>query len=183
VPKSPRQISKEALLRYAKTPPPPEEPIPPRALDAWQEGFSRGAAEEFIQEYCSMPSRPEIDPTMPSGSIVDMSNEDIGTLHAQFVSWVEFLEPQLALAEISAAEVEALKEHIQAEVRLRKAGTVADKNAKAINDQAFIEVEMKALTATAKAKLLKARLRGYDRCATALSREMTRRQAINDTVG
>lgn len=143
----------------------------------WEHGFSVDAATEHAERHARMPPRPGSDPDMPD-DITRISGDQLGTLHAQFVAMADYLEGQVGLADIAAAEEEAYLEHVKAAIRLRKSGTVADKDAKTLNDETFIEAEMSTLRASARAKLLKARLRGYDKCAAALSREITRREKL-----
>ncbi len=107
--------------------------------------------------------------------ITAISSDELGLLYGLFVAMCEYLDTATALAEIDSAEAEAYRLHVEAKERLRTSGTVQDKAAKTLNNEAYIEAEQESLVATGKAKLLRARLRGYDRCASALSREMTRR--------
>ena len=113
-------------------------------------------------------------PDMPA-DVTALSSEDLGMLYARYVAYTEFLETRAALADITSEEDQAYLAHVDAEVRLRKSGTVADKAAKTLQDPRFVEHEMKALQSKAKARLLRARVKGYERCGAALSREMTRR--------
>lgn len=147
-----------------------------RPLDSWVPGFMRRAAEEHAAALgFVLPERPASDPAMPT-DITSIDNTELGYLHAAFVAYLEWLEPQLALVEVDADETEAYLEHVKAEIRLKKSGTIADKDAKTINDPVYLEQEQSFLVSKAKAKLLRARVKGYERCAAALSREMTRRQ-------
>lgn len=164
---TPRQVSKKRL-----------EEQKPRPLDSWHPGFCKGAAEETL-ELLELPpvTRPGEDPEMPP-DVVRLSNETLGTLHAQFVGFYAYLDEQRALAEVEADEEEAYFGHVAAEIHLKKSGTVPDKKAKVLADKSYIEAEQRVLVAKARAKILKARVNGYDRCASALSREMTRRGLI-----
>lgn len=169
----PRRVSQQVRLRLA--PKAVVEPEAPDALATWEPGFSRQVALDHLESLgAAMPERPETDPDLPD-DVTRLGSEQLGTLHAQFVAYVEWLEGETALAEIDADEAEAYLEHVDAEIRLRKAGTVNDKTAKTKNDLRYITTEQAMLTAKARAKLLKARVRGYERCGNALSREMTRR--------
>lgn len=144
-------------------------------LKDWQPGFSKQAALDHLEEIGgSIPERPDTDPNMPD-DVTMLPGEALGVLHAQFVAYTEWMETQVALAEIEAAEAASYQEHVEAEIRLRKAGTVKDKDSKTKNDLRYINAEQAAMMAEAKAKLLKARTKGYERCAAALSREMSRR--------
>lgn len=157
-----------------------QEPLVDPLAD-WHPGFSSRAATDHLESLGTvMPARPPTDPQMPD-DITSVASDYLGMLHAQFVSYTEYLEAQLALAEIDADEQESYLEHVEAEIRLRKAGTVKDKDSKTKNDLRYIAAEQTALTAKARAKLLKARTRGYERCAAALSREMTRRAPVART--
>lgn len=150
---------------------------PPKSLsDRWKGGFSVREAQDVLEEVGLGPVPcPDTAPVMPP-DIAVISSEELGTLHGLFVAFYEYLEEKVALLETDAAEKESYLEHVRAEVRLGKAGTVADKDAKTLNDPRVIEAEQDYLVAAGKARLLKARLRGYDKCAAALSREMSRRQ-------
>lgn len=108
--------------------------------------------------------------------VTDLGSRELGMLHARFVAVCQWLDTEVARAEIDAARAEAYMKHVAAEVRLSKSGTVADKDAKTLNDSRFSEAELTSLKADAKAKLLRARLKGYERYASALSREMSRRE-------
>jgi len=161
------------LVRTApKAEPEPELEDP---LAGWHPGFARKAAIDHLEDLGgSLPQRPDTDPDMPD-DVTDLPSDALGTLHAQFVAYTEWMETEVALAEIDSAEADAYLEHVDAEIRLKKAGTVKDKDAKTKNDLRFINTEQAKIIAEAKAKLLKARTKGYERCASALSREMTRR--------
>lgn len=117
-------------------------------------------------------------PRLPR-DITAISSEDLGYLHGSFSAYTAYLADQTALAETAASRVEAYYELFRAEVRLRKSGTVADKDAKTLADPEVQTLEQELLVAQAKARLLKAKERGYDRQASALSREMTRRGIQN----
>jgi hypothetical protein len=143
-------------------------------LDGWHRGFSSHAAVDHLEAIgASLPSKPE-DPDLPA-DITVVTSEELGRLYGQFVGYTGWLETELSLAEMAADEEQAFLEHKEAEIRLRKAGTVSDKTAKTKNDEFYIQAEQAALMAQAKAKLLKVRVRSYERCCGALSREMTRR--------
>lgn len=172
--KDPRKVSR--ALRTAPLPVP--EPDPIDSLAEWESGFSVNAATDHLANLgARMPSRPLSDPRMPD-DVTSLPSDHLGMLHAQFVSYVEWLEAELALCEVDADEQAAFLEHVDAEIRLRKAGTVADKAAKTKNDPRYVQTELVALSSKAKAKLLRARVKGYERCASALSREMTRRVPV-----
>lgn len=154
-----------------------QEDIPVRsALEGWNRGFSKTEAIDYIDELgATLPTRPD-DPNMPA-DITILTSDELGRLHAQFVAYTGWIEVELSLVEVISDEEEAFLEHVEAEVLLRKAGTVKDKTSKAINDPKYVEAEKVALIAKAKAKLLKARVKGYERCVSCLSREMSRRIA------
>lgn len=169
--KDPRELSRR--LRAAPKVAPEEPASDP--LANWNPGFSRQAATDHLEALgVTMPTRPSYEPRLPD-DVTQISGEELGMLHAQFVSFVEWLEAEMVLCELDADENESLLEHVDAEIRLRKAGTVADKAAKTKNDPRYVETELAALSTKAKYKLLKARVRGHERCAAALSREMSRR--------
>jgi hypothetical protein len=163
--------------RPGKRPEPVQEVLPPDPLKDWHPGFSVKAAHAFYEEDLKLvaPSRPAFEVEMPE-DITVISSRELGMLHAQYTAYVAWLEAELATLEITAREDAAFLEHTGALVRLSKAGTVADKGAKTLNDQRYVAAEQAALTSSAKAKFLKVRVSGYERLASALSREMTRRQ-------
>lgn len=148
-----------------------EEEIP---LDKWKQGFSVKAAMEAAEHDCPPLACPDSAPEMPA-DISKIAGDDLGELFGQFSAWSAYLEEAVSLADIESEEKSAYLEHVQAKVRLTKSGTVQDKNAKALNSEEYIFHEMEAYKAVAKAKLLKARMRGYDKFVAALSREITRR--------
>lgn len=173
---TPRQFARK--LTSLPKPEPEIEMVDP--LAGWMDHFTTDAAEAALLTIGGkMPIRPATDPDMPD-DITAISGEHLGALYGHYVAYVEWLEAQLALAEMYADEKQAFLEHVEAEVRLRKSGTVQDKSAKAKNDVRYVQEEQAMLTAKAIAKLLKARVRGYERCASALSREMTRRTPGNE---
>lgn len=142
----------------------------------WTPGFSTKTALDHLDELnVSLAERPDADPVMPQ-DITSISGEELGRLMAQFIAFGEFLNAQVALAEIAAEEDETSKDLLEAEIRLRKAGTVADKTAKVRTDAEYIEQQQRCLNSKAKAKLLRAMSRRYEKCASGLSREQTRRQ-------
>jgi len=116
----------------------------------------------------------DADPDMPN-DITRIPGEELGMLHGQFAALGAWLEDQLARAEVQQAITEAYFEHVKAAIRLGVSGTVPDKTAKTANDPDVLAGELEVLKAQARYRLLRARLRGYEKCATALSREMTRR--------
>jgi hypothetical protein len=148
-------------------------------LAAWRTGFSR---EEALAHYRKLggvlPKRPSTEPVMPN-DVTLLSSEELGCLYAQFVAYSEWLSTETSLCRITADELEAYVAHVQAEIRLRKSGTVKDKDNKAQNSPEFIAVEQRLLVAKAKAELLRARFYGVEKCASALSREMSRRAPPN----
>lgn len=149
------------------------------ALDSWVPGFAGDAALACLEGLgCPIPLRPQsevpemVDPTA-------LPNVELGRLYSEFVAYTEYLESAAALAEINAVEAEAYQEQIGASVRLGKSGTVADKRAKTLCDERYLKAEMRSLELRARATLLKARTKGLERSALALSREMTRRGLPN----
>jgi len=156
---------------------------PERPLDQWFDATDEGLIDlEGLGVTC--PGQPvqsgggEIRPMMPD-DISRISNPDLGKLHGQFVMMCEWLDWTVAEADLRNVTQESYLDHIKAEIRLTKSGTIADKDSKTLNDKRYIDEELKSLTLNAKSKLLRARLRGYERCAAALSREMTRRTPEN----
>jgi hypothetical protein len=158
---------------------------PDELLQMWTSGFTREDASSHLSDVqgvgpiarpASEDGTPD-DPQLPY-DVTALSYEELGTLYGRFVGMASYFEGEVALADIDAVEAESFLEHVRAKVRLRKAGTVADKDAKTANDREFIEAEMTSLKFTARAKLLKARLRGYEKAAAGLSREMSRRTGI-----
>lgn len=143
--------------------------------DFWDESMGRQAAEgECARLRVPMAHHPGFDPEMPN-DVTLLHSAALGKLYAHFVAYTTFLEAEVALLEVDADGAEALFEHVSAEIRLRKSGTVKDKDTKTLCDPKFIAAEVRLLQARAKAKLLKARVKGYERCSLALSREMSRR--------
>jgi hypothetical protein len=151
-----------------------------RPLDSWVD--TTDESKEWIDSNYSIleVDQPKYKtgfhcrPVMPS-DVTRITNDELGKLHGEFVLMCEWLDWIVAEADLRSASHESYLGHIKAEIRLKKSGTVADKDSKTLNDKKYIEEELKALTLNAKSKLLRARLRGYERCASALSREMTRR--------
>jgi hypothetical protein len=167
-------------LKYDVEPEPEEEKDD--LLELWTAGFSSTGAQQFTYRGQGLEPIPRptaadgspLDPQLPN-EIPTLSSEEVGDLYAQFVSMCVYLEPQVALADVDSTEAEAYLEHIRARVRLKKTGTVPDKDSKTLNDQEFIKAEMVFLRLSAVTKLLRARLRGYEKGAAGLSRELSRR--------
>lgn len=175
---SPRKISAEELKKRP-------EYVPDNVTN-WEDSWLGDPTDEAI-EHCEKlplvaPMRPVdehgevIDPSLPP-DVTLLTGEELGRLHAQMVAMIEWLEWKVAEADSRAATAEAFLEHTKAEVRLRKSGTVSDKAAKTLNDQRVVNAEVSFISFNAKARLLKGRVRGYDKVASALSREMSRREA------
>jgi len=134
------------------------------------------AIREVMRSGVFEPVKPEgIKPDMPV-DVTRLTSEQLGMLYAQMVAMCEWMDWKVVCAEMVAANQEAYLSHVRAEIRLGKSGTVKDKDSKTECDPVFLREELKSLTLTAKAKLLRARLRGYERNAAALSREMSRRE-------
>lgn len=176
-PVNPRRLSARVLKLAPKAA--PQEPET-RALDMWEPDFAgREALDALAALGCTLPDRPCEDPDMPA-DVTMLSNEQLGLLHGQFSAFAVYLGSQLGLAVVAASEQKAYLAHISAEIRLRKAGTVKDKDSKTLNDARFIESEMELLRREAKVELLKARMFGYRDFKETLSREISRRQGNND---
>lgn len=175
---SPRTVSRKILRQR----PAPEKKEEPSLLDSWNHDLVDQAVEWVNEHAASMPERPDIDPQMPN-DVTELTSVELGRLHAQFVAVVEWLDVARALADISASNAEAFLEHVKSEVRLQKSGTVQDKTAKTLKDKRVFDAEQKFFMKEARAKILKARVGGMEKCAAALSREMTRRQVIQENEG
>lgn len=164
---------------------PPKRPVgrrlgssePPQALEKWVPGFASKFAISYFEDKnpCALADRPDHDPDLPE-DITALEYVEVGRLHWQYTQYCAYLEQVVALADVDAAEADAYLEHVKARTRLQKGGTVADKTAKTLNDETYLDAEQEHLKREAVAKLLKARLRGYDKHTSALSREMTRRE-------
>lgn len=172
-PVNPRLVSKR-LREAAKAEPEPE--IVPSALDTWEPGFAAAdAMAELARLGATLPGQPQEEPDSPH-DVTRLSSDDLGKLHAQFAGYAVYLGARVALARVAAAEEKAYLDHVAAEIRLRKTGTVQDKAAKTINDARFISAEQRKIIAEARYDLLKARMEGYRDIRDALSREISRRQ-------
>lgn len=156
-------------------------PDKPTVAETWDKLGS--SSEQAFDEYLAAAGAVEqpadedgnaISPVMPS-NITLLSSDELGHLYGHFIAMATWLDEQATLAEARAAECDVFFDQTKAEELLTKNGTVAAKNAKATTAEHIILAEHSALVATAKAKLLRSRVRGFERCASALSREMTRR--------
>lgn len=150
--------------------------VGPSVRDRWESFDPASMAQEAVRALgIPVAMQPGDDaPTLPR-DITQVSSEELGYLYGSFVAYTAYLADQTALAEIDAEKDQGYFDHLKAEVRLRKSGTVADKDAKTLNDPEIQELEQQLLVSQAKARLLKARERGFDKKSNALSREMTRR--------
>lgn len=119
------------------------------------------------------------EPGMPE-DVTKLLSHQLGELHGKFASFEAWLLERLALAETDADTADVWLEQVQAQTRLAKSGTVADKNAKAATSPLVMKAKQDLLFLQARAKLLKARVRGFEKLTAALSREMTRREKLAD---
>lgn len=172
--------SRKGRAHRMKTAPKSEwvEPDVTRPLDDWRH-------DAYAEAHARLPEglgvdRPlttqgqNIDPHLPP-DITKLGSNQLGILHAQMVAMGEWLEWEVAKSDVLATNQSAYLDHLKAEIRLGKSGTVKDKDSKTINDVKYVPEVLKDLQVNARTKLLKSRLRGYEKCAAALSREMTRR--------
>jgi len=145
-----------------------QRPAVDRAVEALEEFNVGGQAQPTDADGYAL------DPQMPH-DITAVTNTELGTLYGQFVAMATWLDGEATEKEMRAVEAEAYVDHLKAATRLSKTGTVPDKDARTNNDPEVISAEQELLVAQAKAKLLRTRVRGLERCASALSREITRR--------
>lgn len=117
---------------------------------------------------------PHTFPTVPD-DFVAIGERPLGTLFGQFTAMVHWLEEKVAFADMEATELENILESVKAETRLTTSGTVADKTAICLTSPRVIDATKAWLVADAKAKILKSRMRGNAAVASALSREISRR--------
>lgn len=154
--------------------PPKYVPDTPTIDDLWEEEVK----EPLIGHPSPLPIDPDsgkpVNPEMPA-DITLLDTSAVSHLMGQMSLVSAHLEEHLALAESAAANSEARLKHLTAEVLLTKSGTVADKNSKALVDPGVVRLQREVLLLQAKARLLRARLRGYEKMAGALSRELSRR--------
>lgn len=120
-------------------------------------------------------SKRTINPRLPE-DLTALGDRELGKLAGQMTAMGQWLEEQLALADIEHTAHEAHLEQLKARVRLEVTGTVPDKAAKVEADPRVIAAVNETFLKEATFKLLRAKLRGYDKAYTALSREQTRRE-------
>lgn len=154
--------------------------LPRRSLRARKpDGVDQAVAH--LQELAvSFAERPLVggepsNPQMPE-DITEISDVELGRLHGKYNAYLDWLEDQAAYADGVATDQAAYLNRVKAEVRLLKSGTVADKDAKVLTDERVIAAEDALFEAQARKQLLRARVRGCEKCANALSREQTRRE-------
>ena len=145
----------------------------------WDEGFSLKAAEAKLSSLgITFPEQPEEIPQMPE-DITRLGLDEIGKLYAQFVAWNTYASAQCSLMDIVSTEDAVYLVKVKSSLRLKCSGAVKERDAKVEVDEACIAAEQKKLISTAKYTLLKAVATGYEKSASALSREISRRQGDN----
>jgi len=109
-----------------------------------------------------------------------MSDKRLMTLMSRFTQWVNYLDSELALAEIHERGCQRVLDIIEAEGLIRYWGTATGETvtitkAKREADPAVMEAKDELQVAYAKRKLVAALHRDAERGAAFLSRELTRR--------
>lgn len=143
-------------------------------VEAWAEGPSVDSAiEEIDSEVPMLPLSGE-HPEMPR-RLDEVGDADLSQLIAHMAAYSAFYQEKAAGESGLAAELEAYLEGREAEVSLARGGTVLDKKNRATVHPELATIRHRLLVSQAKARLLDARSRGYEKMGAALSRELTRR--------
>lgn len=128
------------------------------------------------------PSRP-VDgtgkdqiPIIPP-DITKLPDQDLGRLQGCFSAWANYLEHELAVAEVDKLELDERDLMTSATTRIQLHGTETAqwRTDSATLDETAARVRQKRLEKKAFVKLLQARLSGCERAIKVLSREQTRR--------
>jgi hypothetical protein len=104
-----------------------------------------------------------------------LSDEALMEQFTKQVAWQNFFATQVAQAELEEAEAEADLKLEEAKSMLRTPGKVTDARVKRDADPEVFVARKVYRTARAKRKLLEVTMDNRERCATLISRELTRR--------
>lgn len=128
-----------------------------------------------------IPKKPaEEEPILPS-RISDLSDENLGNLHATFVGWFQYCAVQLALVDIDSTCANRVREFTESQIMLGE--TIYEKyEGKSTLLKAYARVHPKAQRIIFETELarslkvfLQAKLDGLEAGKEACSREITRR--------
>lgn len=160
---------------------PAYNPDPKTFVEVWNETPGVDAGIQSANRLSPAIRKPvdhetgdETIPVMPD-DITLLADEAISALYGHMVAYSAWLDDITAQEEARLAEAEGFLDGLTAETSLGKTGTVSDKKAKAVTSPIIAETQRKVFSYQARAKVLRARVRSYEKMAAALSRELTRR--------
>lgn len=119
-------------------------------------------------------SGKELNPKLPS-DLTLLSDTRLGALFGEFCIMTQFAKQQLAAKRVQRAGAKVAEKYARAETRLRKEGSVPDKDAQVEVDRRVRSRAMEVLVTEGVETLTEAMLDAYIVGRDALSREMTRR--------
>lgn len=141
-------------------------------------GESSGSAVRKVrQDGLELPPRPEYEqPTIPQ-DITSVDPVDLMELFAVVNSWLDYIEVQLAAAQIDEKFEEQQLEEIQAleQIAVRDEKNVATMKARAFESDDFLSQRERVLKAYGYRKLVETIYNRHDRARFIISREITRR--------
>lgn len=155
-------------------------PDPKTFVEAWEEVPGVEQTAELVHSVSPPMERPTNEegeyyaPVMPP-DIRRLSVDEVAHLLTHMTSYQAWLDEVAALEEAYTAEAAAFVEGLTAEKALGKTGSIPDRKMKAITDPTIAAAQHRLLVQEAKAKLLRAKARGYEKMAGAVSRELSRR--------
>lgn len=137
--------------------------------------MSTTASQRLTMEGLDLPEKPEKHARIPA-DLAEVGDKSLMTLFTQLVSWAEFLNSRLALAEIDEAEAENTFKVAEAKaLATSDASTVTEAKAEVRLEREVAEAHDDYAAATAYRKLIRTMYENADRRASLVSRELTRR--------
>ena len=120
-----------------------------------------------------------LDPALPP-DLTMLNDTALGRIHGEFAAMAKYVQLELARRAVQAAVTRKMEKKIRAKVRLTQSGTNPDKEAKTEADGRVQAVVMAGLVHEGVETLTQSMMAAYLIGRDAASREMSRRQAMNN---
>lgn len=146
---------------------------------------SSNAVRRIKLDGLSLPERPENEqPTIPQ-DITSVDPVDLMELFAEVNSWLDYVEVQLAAAQIDEKFEEQQLEEIQAleQIAVRDEKNVATMKARAFESDDFLSQRERVLKAYGYRKIMETLYNRLERARFIISREITRRTGERNSNG
>lgn len=136
--------------------------------------------EKLAAMQLTVPERPRkkdgslLDPQLPP-DLTTLNDVQIGRLFTQFCLMAQYVQLQLAVWTVEKTVAKQAEKYVRAETRLRKDGTVSERDAATEVDKRVRDRTMKTLTSEGVETMTNAMMQRYIIGRDAISREMTRR--------